>query len=185
MKKLLLVVSILFISPLVSAQNDGPTEITPQLAAKLKADIEKQVPALRKKLAAQEMNAVQIEFTIDTMRIERLMSKRIELDYSTSGMNESVLEATDSYDKLLNKYYNKLIKKLQPEDQKVLITTQRAWISFRDAEKNLIDTMTKEEYSGGGSIQSNIAIGSYADIVVTRTLKIFHYYNDVVQNQHP
>ena len=86
---------------------------------------------------------------------------------------------TNGYDKLMNKYYNKLLKIFNPEDKKVLIEAQKSWIKFRDAETKLIWTMTNEEYSGGGTIQSNIAAAAYSDIVVKRTEYIFSYYNNI------
>jgi hypothetical protein len=53
---------------------------------------------------------------------------------------------------------------------------------FRDTEAKLIGTMTKELYSGGGTIQSNIATASYSDLVVQRTITIFNYYNALTKN---
>ena len=103
----------------------------------------------------------------------------MDIDYSTIGMNITVDEMTSSYDKLMNKYYNKLLKTLKPGDKKVLINAQKAWLTFRDAETKLIGTMTKEVYSGGGTIQSNIATGAYSDLVVQRTIEIFQYYNNI------
>lgn len=164
-------------------QDDGPKEITPQVLQKIKADVEKLVPAFKKSLSKQDLTADQIEFSVDTFRIEQIGAIRMEMDYTTVGMNITVDEMTSSYDKLLNKYYNKLLNMLQPEDKKVLITAQRAWIAYRDAEAKLIGTMTKEEYSGGGTIQSIIATGSYADLVVKRTLEIFNYYDGIVKEK--
>ena len=115
--------------------------------------------------------------------LKSIASKRIEIDYSTSGMNISVDELTNPYDKLMNKYYNKLMKLLKPEDKKVLITAQKAWLAFRDAELNLIGTMTEEEYSGGGTIQSNIRVGSYSTLVSERTIEIFNYYNGITKDE--
>jgi len=183
MKRLIPLLTFCFAVNFSFGQNDGPKEITPQILQKLKADIEKQIPAFKQKLSLQDLTVDQIEFSLDTFRIEQLVSKRIDIDYSTVGMNTTVEAMTTSYDKLLNKYYNKLLKALEPEDQKVLINAQRAWLAYRDAETKLIWTMTKEEYSGGGTIQSNIAIGSYADLVVRRTIEIFDYYNSIIKDK--
>ena len=84
---------------------------------------------------------------------------------------------------MLNKYYNKLLKILKPEDKKILVTAQRAWLAYRDPEAKLIGTMTKEEYSGGGTIQSNIATGAYSDLVAKRTIEIFNYYDAIIKDK--
>ena len=165
------------------AQNDGPKEITPQILQKIKMDVEKLVPAFNKNLSDRDLTSDHIEFSVDTFRINQIVSKRMGLDYSTFGMNRTVDEMTASYDKLLNKYYNKLLKILKPEDKKILVTAQRAWLAYRDAEAKLIGTMTKEEYSGGGTIQSNIATGAYSDLVAKRTIEIFNYYDAIIKDK--
>lgn len=88
---------------------------------------------------------------------------------------------TSSYDQLLNKYYNRLLKLLQPQDKTALIAAQKAWLQFRDAESKLIRTLSKDEYSGGGTIQSNIVTNSYADLVVKRCIDIFNYYDNIIK----
>ncbi|MBV4357181.1 lysozyme inhibitor LprI family protein [Pinibacter aurantiacus] len=183
MKRLLLLLSLFCVAHFSFAQDSGPKEITPQVLQKLKADIEKQIPAFKQKLSRENLTADRIEFSLDTFRIEQLVSKRMDVDYSTAGMNMAVEEQTASYDKLMNKYYNKLLKTLKPEDQKVLVSAQRAWLAYRDAELKLIGTMTKEEYSGGGSIQSSIAIGSYSELVVKRAIEIFNYYDGIIKDK--
>jgi uncharacterized protein YecT (DUF1311 family) len=183
MNRLLLLLTFCCFGNLSFGQNNGPKEITPQILQNLKADIEKQVPAFKQRLSKQDLTVDQIEFSLDTFRIGQLASKRIDIDYSTAGMNMTVEEMTNSYDKLMNKYYNKLLISLKPEDKKVLVNAQRAWIAFRDAESKLIGTMTKEEYSGGGTIQSMIAVGSYSDLVVKRAIEIFNYYDSIVKDK--
>ena len=183
MKQIILLASLFFVGHFTYGQDDGPKEITPQVLEKFKADIEKEVPSFRQKLSDEGFSEDEVEFSSDTFRIKQLVSKRMDIDYSTAGMNITIDEMTSSYDKLMNKYYNKLLKALKPEDKKALVTTQKAWLAYRDAEAGLISTMTKEVYSGGGTIQSNIATSAYADLVVNRTIEIFNYYDNLVKDQ--
>lgn len=180
MKPLLMGLIFFLIGYFSFGQNDSPKEITPQMLQKLKADIEKQIPEFKKQLSSRELTTDQMEFAVDTFRIEQLVSKRMDLDYSTQGMNKTVQEMTKSYDSLMNKYYTKLLRLLKQEDRKILVDAQKAWLNYRDAEAKLIGAMTKIEYSGGGSIQSNIAVGSYANLVVRRAVEIFNYYDGIV-----
>jgi uncharacterized protein YecT (DUF1311 family) len=164
-------------------QKNAPKEITSQVLQKIKADVEKDVSAFKQKISKEEMTADRIEFSVDTFRIEQIVSKRMDIDYSTNGMNITVEEMTVSYDKLMNKYFNKLFKSLKPEDKKVLVTAQKAWIGYRNAEGKLIGTMTKDIYSGGGTIQSNIATGSYSNLVIKRAIEIFNYYDSIIKDK--
>lgn len=107
----------------------------------------------------------------------------MNIAYSTFEMNSIVHEMASSYDILLNKYYKKLLKSLKPEDQKTLITAQKAWVTFRDAETKLIQTMTSFEYSGGGTMQTSMAIGSYESMVEKRTIEIFDYFDSIIKDK--
>ena len=92
----------------------------------------------------------------------------------------TIEEMTSSYDKLMNKYYNKLYKILSPEDKNILVSAQKAWLAYRDSQAKLIGTLTKREYSGGGTtIQMIISNELYSDIVVERTIQLFNNFNDV------
>ncbi len=156
-------------------------EITKEILKKINSDVEKLIPAFKASLKEKDLNNDEIEFALDTFKIENITAQKMDINYSTAGMNLGMSEATDSYDKLMNKYYNKLLKLLQPADKKVLIAAQKAWLAYRNAENNLIDTMTKKEYSGGGTMQSNIAIGSFLALIKGRTIAIFNYYNGVIK----
>ncbi|HEY6914994.1 MAG TPA: lysozyme inhibitor LprI family protein [Paludibacter sp.] len=180
MKQFLFVLFALLICPFSYGQNNGPEEITPGRLQTIKAAVDKQANRFKVKLVSnKELTKEQIEFSVDTFKIERIAAKCIEIDYSTMGMVQIIDELTASYDILLNKYYKRLLNALKEEDKKTLIAAQKAWIGYRDAEAKLIGTMTKEEYSGGGTIQSNIATGSYSDLVIKRANEIFNYYNEM------
>lgn len=181
MKQLLLFAIIISFGHFAFGQNEGPKEITPQVLQKINADIEMQIPALKEELLKLEYTGNLIEFSLDTFRIEQIVTKRMDIDYSTPGMNITISEKTVAYDKLMNRYYNKLLKVLKPADKIVLLATQKAWLAYRDAERKFIGTITKEAYSGGGTIQSNIATIAYSEIVVKRTIDMFNYFDNIVK----
>ena len=162
------------------AQSDRPKELTPMILSKIKAEVDKDAMTFRQSLVKKDLLISEINFSVDTFKVERIAAKRMDVDYSTSGMNNTMTDRAAAYDKLLNKYYKMLLAALKPADKASLVAAQRCWIAYRDAESKLIYTMRKQEYSGGGSIQSNIASAAYADLVVERTLKIFDYYNKML-----
>lgn len=164
------------------AQYKKAVEITPKVLMEIKAAVEKQLPAYKNDLIKKDvdkfLSADQIAFSVDTFRINKIREKRMDLDFTTAGMNDATYAMADDYDKLMNKYYNKLLKSLKSDDKKILINAQRAWLAYRDAEGKLIGTITGE-YSGGGTMQTNIASSDYAVIIVKRTVTIFQYYDSV------
>ncbi len=179
-------IGLIFIFALVQfwvmGQNIGPRAITPAILQQIKTDVEKLIPAFKTTLIEKELTTEQISFSVDTFLIQQVLLRRMNIDYSTAGMNLSILEMTSSYDQLMNKYYTRLLKMLNQEDKTVLIRTQKAWLSFRDAESELIKTIAKDKYSGGGTIQSNIISSAYADLIVKRCIDIFKYYDNIVKS---
>ncbi|RYZ22834.1 MAG: DUF1311 domain-containing protein [Chitinophagaceae bacterium] len=134
--------------------------------------IEKAVTQLRQSLLKEKTAPPLVEITLDTFRVERYLEHRMQIDYSTAGMRLASLEAAHRYDSLLNKYYRRLLQTLRPADRPTLVAAQKAWIAFRDAEMKLVSTMSKEEYSGGGTLQQLIDTDAYYQFVRGRALAI-------------
>jgi uncharacterized protein YecT (DUF1311 family) len=177
MQKLLLFFAILL--QLISFGQDRPQEVTPAIQKTIKADIDKGVLKLKAELKKDETSALQMEFTIDTFRVEKYFELYMKYDYSTAGMVTAGYEAAHSYDSLLNKYYKKLLNKLKPADRSSLIQAQKAWIAFRDAEEKLISTVSKDEYSGGGTIQGLIDSSDYLELIKQRLMEIFNHLDRI------
>lgn len=120
-----------------------------------------------------------VNFQIDTFLIERFQAKMESIDESTAGICQSLYNLEADYDKLLNKYYQMLLKKLNNEDKKLLKQSQLNWLSYRDSERELNNEIAKEEYSGGGSMQLTFIAYHYADITKKRVFELFHYLNRI------
>lgn len=160
-------------------QSSFAQELTPQVLQKIKTEVEILIPAFKAELSKQDFTPDQIEFSADTFRIQQIFSKKMDIVSTTYHMVITTEEMTSSYDKLLNKYYNKLYKILSPEDKNILVSAQKAWLAYRDSQAKLIGTLAKEEYSGGGTIQWIISKDLYSDIVIQRTIQLFNNFNDV------
>ncbi len=183
MKPFLFLLALFIITLSAHAQKaNGPTSVTPAMLQKFTAEIESELPAFTvryEKLNSERTDKFDegIKFAVDTFKIERMMVKCMDADYSTMGMNTAVYEAAAKYDALMNKYYKLLSAKLQPADRPALIAAQKSWLAFRDNEVKLYQMLRKDNYSGGGTIQSNFMSAQYLDIVKTRTLTLFEYYS--------
>ncbi len=111
--------------------------------------------------------------------IDEWLEKCIEKDSSTAGMINCSNKAYDMWDKELNKVYQELIKKLSPEERKLLIESQRQWIRFRDAEFKFIDKF----FMGYGTILPVLKAGEKINIIKERTKKLdgyLFYINEVI-----
>ena len=162
---------------------DMPTEVTPKVLQDIKNKVEIEAKKFKTSISKEELanSADRIEFMMDTFRINHIGLRSMDINYSTAGINQAIDAMTVEYDKLMNKYYNKLANLLEKKDKKALLDAQKAWLAFRDSETKLSETMTYEKYSGGGSMQSNIANDRYLRLIERRMCEIFNYYDDVLK----
>jgi uncharacterized protein YecT (DUF1311 family) len=176
-KYLLIVVIILSVISTTYAQNfDKPAvEITPAVLAKLKLDVEKEIPAFKESNKKWKRGPIGSEFSVDTFRIERLTDKWIKIDYTDAGMSQATYNQAKEYDVLLNKYYKKLLSILNPEEKKKLIAAEKSWLSFRDNEVNLMEAVNDKAYVGG-TIEGLTNSGEYLKLIQTRTKDLYSYY---------
>jgi len=177
MKKLILSLMVMFpLVGLLAQDNNSPQRVTDEIAKKINKEIEADVVNIKAIHKGKNILKEELEFIIDTFRIERFVARSIDYDYSTTGMNIAGYTATLKYDSLLNKYYKLLLGKLDPDDKNILIEAQRAWIIYRDKALSLIGMLRKEKYSGGGTIQTNIYSAKHTELIKERVLTLFDYY---------
>ena len=181
----LVFLSLMLLFSLFSFAQADPQEITPERLRKIKAEAEIETAEYMRKLDTLELIHEEIVFKRETYLLDLIREKKTDMDYTTYGMNKATSEWADGYDSLMNKYYNRLLKLLSPEDRKILIAAQKAWLTYRDAEGKLITMMMNDEYSGGGTIQSNIATNNYCLLIVERTNSIFNYYSTIIKTRQP
>ena len=180
MKKTLFFFLFIFFKQTLFGQTFESPTITKTVLQKLTRNVDKEADIFKKSITIADNNKEYIDFSVDTFQIEQLARKRSELDYSNSDMNITIYQMRDSYDKLLNKYYKKLLAILKTDDKEILITAQRSWLLFRDNESKLIAVLKKTEYSGGGTIQRILPNGEYLDFLKERVIVLFNYYINTI-----
>lgn len=122
----------------------------------------------------KEMKSREIEFKVDTFKIEKRQDLYLDKYFSQQSINQSAYTRYDEYDKLLNKYYNKLLAKIKSKESKNdLKESQRNWIAYRDAEFKFI-----ENNFGGLFSMAPLIVQSYHIVIVKdRLVELFEYYN--------
>ncbi len=167
------------------AYGQTPRSLSEQELSKIREEIDIQANKLRVKLSKNEsyisdfQKKVSIDFAVDTFKIEQLLGKKIEADYSTSGIVNATYDALTGYDKLLNKYYKLLYSRLSVGDQPVLKEAQKSWIVTRDNEVKLIGVLANDQYSGGGTIQRILIASKVLDLTRSRVIQLVNYLSEI------
>lgn len=168
--------AILFVGGFVNAQTELTSSKIIQLKAKVDQMASKYKDSINSRLGDTK-SSIGTDFKTDVYRVDKLADLKVGVDYSTAGMTAAIVSLNNDYDALLNKYYTILMKRLTPEDQEKLKIAQRNWLNFRDSEIQVITTVSKGEYSGGGTIQSNIMAGRISDLTKQRLNEIMDHLN--------
>jgi uncharacterized protein YecT (DUF1311 family) len=117
----------------------------------------------------------------DTFLLNGIFSYQMDYDQTTYGMVRAYSDYEDGLDRLLNKYYRILMRKLSKEDQELLRTSQRNWIALRDSERKLSGLLTEDQYSGGGTIQLLIYANWNADYTGNRVQELIDYLERLIE----
>lgn len=181
---------LLFVRFAGYAQTGLPQPVTKEILEQLIAEVRQEADEYAVKLSQRYdsvvgefpgLSAEALKFSKDTFSIERMYHKRINIDYSTAGINEALAVKTEAYRRLMTGYFDDLIRRLAPEDRKVLIAAQDAWIQFYRKELELMNTLAEESYSGGGTIRSGIVQHHRAESVKSRAVVLFIYYDTLLK----
>jgi len=101
-------------------------------------------------------------------------------NYSTKGMTECVITATESWDKELNKNYKILLGLLTDEQKEKLRESQRQWIKFRDNELEF----SKSFYGQmNGTMWILIAAQTKLDLTRNRAKELMNYISTLTEDK--
>lgn len=78
-------------------------------------------------------------------RIDTWLDKKMETAFSNQSMVQALHEARDMWDGEMNATYKRLMKLLNPAEQKLLRESQRKWLAFRDADRKAIDDIVTSQ----------------------------------------
>ncbi|MDQ8013059.1 MAG: lysozyme inhibitor LprI family protein [Flavobacterium nitrogenifigens] len=107
--------------------------------------------------------------------IDVLESKCLNKDnISNADMCNCTIQARESWDKELNKYYNLLKTKLPKEAFETLKESQKQWLVYRDKEYSFISKYFYEVKQG--TMWYAVAENKKKEIVKTRAIELERYY---------
>ncbi len=111
--------------------------------------------------------------------IDQAMEAAIDKDSSTAGMVQAVSKANKQWDREMNSIYQDLKKKMESEEWASLVTAQKAWIVFRDAQIKSI-----EETYGRMDGTMYIPMSASAVMELTKERALFlKSFRDVISNR--
>jgi uncharacterized protein YecT (DUF1311 family) len=105
-------------------------------------------------------------------RIDVWLEQNISKDPSTAGTRAATNQAREMWDAEMNKVYNRLMARLSPEQQNALRESQRAWLTFRDAEGKAISSIIA---SKDGTMWQLAATDEGMQLIRSRVLRLLTY----------
>ena len=162
----------------VSAQTNS--NFTEAELKSIRQEVSTKAKVFQQQLLTNAEDTLRNRFTIDTFKIEYTMRLQMDKNPSTHGMLEAMNDANTAYDKMLNHYYQLLLKKIKTEDKVYLINAQKAWIKFRDEDEKLLSTLLGDAYTGGGTMYQLSFYSALLQRVQQRAIDLFLYYEQII-----
>lgn len=186
MKNILIILTTFFLTNICFSQDDL-REVTKEDSINFEKSIAFSVDSLKQVLSLHDYlnendKDLTIEFQLDTFKVEKRLELYINQDYSDYGMKIACNNQINDYEKLLNKYYKKLLAELNTEDKETLKIAQRNWIKYREAELNLNFLISQDNYSGGGTIQTLFVLSRNIEITKARVIEFYDYLGRMAMN---
>lgn len=148
----------------------------------LERSIEDLVPdkraALKKQWKLESRDMVPLNFYLESWYIDTLMSMKIDLDFSTAGMNEAVRLGAEDYIALQD-YLVEEIRELDVEVGEKLMASQKTWKTLAEQDLEARTTLYYNHQFELGSIYSNENMGLYLDAAQSRAQLLFDWYEDL------
>ncbi len=101
--------------------------------------------------------------------IDKKLAQLLEKDPSTAGAVQAMSAGYKLWDAELNKQYKKLMAQLKGRDKETLSAAQRAWLSFRDREFSLLNTIYDKLQ---GTMYNSMRVSAKMEIVKRRALEL-------------
>jgi uncharacterized protein YecT (DUF1311 family) len=93
----------------------------------------------------------------------------IEENMTSSGMERCAYQATQEWDKELNKVYKQLMSKLDAQAQDELRKAQRAWVSYKELELNNMSSIYRYSFQNGEGGSFLIPMQAMDELELTKT----------------
>ena len=106
-------------------------------------------------------------FKKEHAQLQNHIEKMVEKNSTTYGMHEALRTEYEELDKLLNKYYNQLMKTLNDEQKIYLRNSQREWLKFRDKEYEFYSSY----YHAMGGTMWGLVSSENRDIIMLRRIE--------------
>ena len=101
-------------------------------------------------------------------------------NFTTQGMTECVITATESWDKELNKNYKTLLGLLTDGRKVKLRESQRQWINFRDSELEFSRSFYGQMQ---GTIWISMAAQTRLDLTKRRIQELLNYISTITEEK--
>ncbi|MCB0803072.1 MAG: DUF1311 domain-containing protein [Flavobacteriales bacterium] len=109
------------------------------------------------------------EHPID-IELQNCLDSRV--NYTTKGMTDCVVQATEKWDEELNKNYQELLTLLTAEQKDKLKIAQREWIEYQDKE---IEFSNQLYYDMQGTMWIPVAAQTKLELTRKRTIELESY----------
>ena len=168
MKKILLV-----LMSIVSFSSFG--QLSEGELNRLKFQVDSSGSLLHEALLKEGKTLLNVTFTVDTFKVEKMMRLKMQKDTSKSEQVIAVIDAEIDYDFLLTKYYKALLGIHDENSQKSLVDAQKKWIKYRDNEIVMTEKFYKEQVNGNADDEAVAKAVEHLELTKERVVELYKH----------
>jgi hypothetical protein len=168
MKKLLTVlVSIITFS--------SYAQLTEAQLDRLKFQVDSAGSMLHELLLREGKTKLNATFTVDTFKVESMMSLKMRMDTSKVEQLAAVNEGEIEYSFLLDKYYKVLLGRHDEKGQKSLALAQKKWVKYRDDEIAMTEKFYEEQVGGDQGKKELAKAAEHLELTKERVIELYKH----------
>jgi uncharacterized protein YecT (DUF1311 family) len=168
MKKVLVVlVSIISLS--------SYAQLTDAQLSRLKYQVDSAGSLLHQKVLNEGKTKLNATFTVDTFKVESMMSLKMRMDTSKVEQVIAINDAEIAYDFLLTKYYKILLARHDEKSQKSLALAQKKWVKYRDDEIAMTEKFYDEQKGGNPDDKAVAKAAEHLELTKARVVELYKH----------
>jgi uncharacterized protein YecT (DUF1311 family) len=143
--------------------------------SRLRFQVDSAGSLLHEMLLREGKTKLNATFTVDTFKVESLMSLKVRMDTSKAEQVLAINDAEIEYSFLLDKYYKVLLGRHDEKSQKSLIAAQKKWIKYRDEEIAMTEKFYDEQKDGDPSEKAVAKAQEHLELTKERVIELYKH----------
>jgi uncharacterized protein YecT (DUF1311 family) len=161
----------------------GYAQLSEAQLKRLEYQVDSAGSLMHQKILDEGKTKLNATFTVDTFKVESLMSLKMKMDTSKAEQVIAINDAEIAYDFLLTKYYKILLTRHDEKSQKSLALAQKKWVQYRDDEIKMTEKFYDEQTGGNPDDKAVAKAAEHLELTKARVIELYKHILETPKNE--